>query len=235
MTATQVVGGTNTQREFNMGLEKKFLDTLYEMQQPGVEFPASYVKMAEQTGIPANIVGNVIQFLEDSNLLIRRFEWPHEAGAKRSGGRQAYWTLMTNHDHAANLLGRFHIALTEGKMKRSDIRAKGNPWLNGNVKGGRPKAETLPEPIIESAPTPNPEPISGGVSIDKARELVASVRQYMRGNELIQSNLQSLRDAGIVVNEEAYLESVSIKPDATAEAIALVMPYISYLEQKLNK
>lgn len=249
MVATQVVGGTKTQREFNMGLERKFLDKLYELQQPGQEFPASYIKMAELTGIPSNIVGNVIQFLENSNLLTRRFEWPHEAGEKRSGGRQAYWTLMTGHDHAANLLDKFHSALAEGKVRRRDIQAKGNPWLNGKQShGGRKNGQmelpsitaSIPEPMTgpelqtDNRKNPTIRDVNLPDEVSAAKTVVENVRNYLNAQQLAKANLAQLRAAGMNVNEEAYFASIQMTPNAEADAIALVMPYIEFCESKVE-
>lgn len=245
-TGTQIVGGTNTQREFNMGLEEQFLDKLYEIEHPNQEFQASYKTMAERVGMPANIIGNVIQFMEDNNLLTRRFEWNRDRHGKPEGGRQAFWTIKTDHDHAANLLKRFHVALAEGKVKRSDVRHKGNPWLNDNVKGGRPGRVNgqMELPVVDDGKMIGPDLQTDNRKVIKdvnlpdevsaARAVVENVRSYINARQLAKDNLTQLRAAGMNVNEEAYFASIQMPPNAEADAISLVLPYIDFVESRVE-
>ena len=182
--------------------------------------------MAEATGIPANVVGDVIQLLEKQNLLTRRFKWQGQ-----QGGRKAYWTLMTNYEHANNVLAKEQHKILD-KPARGNL---GKPVVNG----GQIALPELPEkPVVlegerasEAAMRLASESTENSLPIETAKNLVDKCRQYMRATDLINSNLKALRDAGIDVNEEAYFDSVKVKQDETLAAIALVIPYIDSLEK----
>lgn len=226
-SAPEMIGGTRTQREYNLGLQRKFLQDLYKLHEPNQEFKASYYSLAEATGIPSNVVGNVIQLLEKQNLLTRRFQWNGQAG-----GRQAYWTLMANYEHANNVLAKHQHKVLEKPARGTLSR----PAQNGQM-----PLPALPDPVMldgerasEAAMrlASESENSSNTTAIDVAKDMVNKTRQYMLATDLINSNLKMLRDAGVEVNEDAYFESVKVKQDPTFAAIALVMPYINSLENK---
>lgn len=202
-----MTAGTATQREFNRHLEREYLDKFFEIVTPGQEFKASYIAMAERCGVPANIVGNVMKMLANKGVLQRRFEYRGPNAEGGPGGRDAYWTIITTKAHAKALLDEYQAGLN-GKRRSAPKK-----------KNGAEHNEMTPAPVT-SSPS----------DVDVSREWAQKCREYMTASGVVTASINALKAAGITVDESAYLNAIQIRHDETLAAIALVMPYIEYLE-----
>jgi DNA-binding Lrp family transcriptional regulator len=204
------VVGTSTQRDYNRQLERIYLGKLFELVSPNKEFPSSYKMMAELTGVPANIVSNVMKMLDKNGTLKRRFEYNGPLpGQRAGGGRKAYWTITTTKEHAEYLLDKY-----QATIKRPGFQPKNNGH------------DTNIAPEIAKAWVDKSEAKS------QAKAWVDKCRVYMKAADLINQNLAALKAAGVDVDEEAYLKAINVKHDERLSAIALVMPYIESLEKR---
>jgi hypothetical protein len=200
------VKGTATQREYNRQLEQVYLDKLFDSVTVGKEFQSSYKMMAELTEVPSNIVSNVMKLMSQKGVLKRRYVW-RGGGNGETGGRTAYWTIITSKEHAKQLLDEYQANLTQKR---------------------RPTTNAISPEIARKWVDDNSD-------IAQARAWVDKTRTYMKGVDLIQQNLAALKDAGIKVDEEAYLKSINVVQDERLSCIALVMPYINHLEKRRSK
>jgi hypothetical protein len=194
---------TRTQKEYNLHLQQEFLRKMYELCQPNTEFQASYFAMAKVTEIPANVVGTVIQLLEKNGALKRRYEWVGGNG-KEHGGKKAFWTLTQPYSVA-------DVMLKEYQQKRVE------------------QIRTIRLNSIENARKSKTNGKTDD-TVAQAKAWSERTKKYMMGSTIIRQNLDALKAAGIEVDEEAYLNSINVKQDETLAAIALVIPYIEYLE-----
>lgn len=205
MTAIEMVG-THTQREYNRQLERVYLDKFFDLIKPGEEFPSSYKAMAEKTGVPANIVSNVMQLLDKNGVLKRRFTY-HGGSAKDAGGRVAYWTIITTKEHAQQLLDAYQANLNVRKPSKLPDKKSGNPV----------------ETVVEDT------------ALSIAKKLVEECRTYMNTSKVLNETFRALESAGIMVDRETFFRSINIPHNERLEVIALVMPYIESLEKPRRK
>lgn len=205
------VKGTATQREYNRQLEKVYLDKMFDLITPNVEFPSSYKAMAELTEVPANIVSNVMKMLDKNGALKRRFEYrggSGPVGSPDSGGRTAYWTITTTKEHAQYLLDKYQAGIAK------------HPGPKPKTNGGNIPIEAA----IENA--------TKNQVVAQAKAWVDKCRAYMKAVDLVNGNLESLKAAGINIDEEAYFKAINVAHDERLASIALVMPYIEKLEKR---
>lgn len=195
-----------TQRTYNQSLELDYIKKLYELVEVNKEFMTSQAQMSDITGIPTNVISRVMGVMRDNKLYSRRAEFD-------PSGQRSYWIILSPYEVTLK-------ALLKSQTKR-------NAFFNNR------KIYNAPAKVTSSVTNKvSPVEIPNDSVIAQARVWVQSAKAYIRQVDAIKDTLESLKAAGMEVDEEGFYRSVNVKHDEKLSTLALVIPYIEALEKK---
>jgi predicted transcriptional regulator len=119
-------------------------------------------------------------------------------------GIEAYWTLIQPYEKAADHIDRFQES-SKNKIRRRN--------------GGSSTTSTPLNPPTNDW--------------HEAKTWVNNARAYMTRIEAVGQKIKELKALGIDVDEQMIYRAVDIKHDDTLSTLALIVPYVDYLENKI--
>lgn len=188
--------------------QNRFLEDLYSLLEVGREQSMSVASMAETTGAKPNTVITVTKCLRNANAFITRYEY-------HGGGKVSFWTLLVPKEKAQIILNKYQMNLVKTifQHRSQAMRNRGN----GIVYTSGPD---MPKGIgIKSFSPVEKQP----------KALVEAARQFGTKISAARNAMETLKAAGITVDEKTFFSSMGIPTDDRLEAVSLVLPYIDDL------
>lgn len=228
------------------------LDKTYELLGDQPHIGVSYAKVADAISVPTWRMINLKTLMESEGILRTSIEYNPMVGGKRIMGRQSTWQLVVPIEEAKRRIIEWDKkGLSWEYEKRPDYVAK------APVKYKSPRPEIIPMTAVEYSATVEEEPpvtiaktekeetraIAGpepqkafaalaSLRKDEPAALVEAARQYANRQTAVEQQYQTLVTMGLQVDKEAFLASISLPKDDLLDAISLVLPLITTLQNK---
>jgi hypothetical protein len=208
-------------------LQRRVVEVIYDLFEPGKESQYSAATVAEVAGIEANLgqVRHAFATIDDLGIISRR-----RAGILGQSGKRSFIRLDVENKEAA-------LAMLDGKPlrkpKAEKIRAEAvvspppstiTPMVESVVTTEREDEEVK---AIAGPDAPGQFEVLRALRKDEAAALVEAARQYRDRDRAVNKAMAALREQGIQIRYEI----ANWEQDDVLENIGSVLPYIEGLER----
>jgi hypothetical protein len=189
-------------------------------------------ELAEAAGLTLPIAGDTKQFFAEHDLLATRWETTNQ-------GRRSHWTLMVDLPTMYKFIDEWfatHNGLGIHNPSRERKAIAPAPAIIPD-ETTEPERVTITEreeeetkAIAGPEPTKPTEVLRPLRKADDAEALIAAARQYVDRARQLDAKIKELEAIGLHVDHELIHQAVSWETDERLELVALLLPYITRLE-----
>ena len=249
---------TGDRRRRIVGETRTTLDILYDTIPVGVKTEMRTIDFANSTGFAVAVTEDRCRELQSLGILVRHINYGRkDASGKYRVGRFAEWEILVDKPLAIAVLddwekeygaGVLVTASSRTSKARVDARKKPAQAIQATH---IPPVEALviatdDKEVVRAIIGPDrPNPFERLLLPRAVREpdepaaLIEAARQYASRSDKVREHVNALAkmaiDLGITVDERAVMAGINLVPDERLESIALVLPYIDALEDRVDR